>query len=314
MKELVVKDNALINASYNLDLVEQRLILLAIVEARETGKGINTNDPLTVHAESYVKTFGVHRNTAYQALKDACNDLFARQFSYQTLSEKGNPANHKSRWVSEIAYVENEAVVKLIFSPAIVPLITRLEEHFTKYELQQVSQLSSAYAVRLYELLIAWRSTGQTPIIKISDFRERIGVLENEYKRMERFKTSVLEMSIEQINRLTDITVQYEQHKEGRTIVGFSFRFKHKNDSKLIPKEKNVGDNKENIPELFNNMTEKQLTFFSSKLTAVPDIQAMAEPGEEMSDFSKRIKAMLQDPSKQKKLHPYLKEIGFNSK
>ncbi len=44
--ELIVKDNALINASYNLDLVEQRLILLAIVEARESGKGINANDPL----------------------------------------------------------------------------------------------------------------------------------------------------------------------------------------------------------------------------------------------------------------------------
>ena len=41
MRDLVVKDNALINASYNLDLVEQRLILLAIVEARESGKGIN---------------------------------------------------------------------------------------------------------------------------------------------------------------------------------------------------------------------------------------------------------------------------------
>ncbi|WP_139021156.1 replication initiation protein, partial [Acinetobacter baumannii] len=27
MKDLIVKDNALINASYNLDLVEQRLIL-----------------------------------------------------------------------------------------------------------------------------------------------------------------------------------------------------------------------------------------------------------------------------------------------
>ena len=28
MSDLIVKDNALINASYNLDLVEQRLILL----------------------------------------------------------------------------------------------------------------------------------------------------------------------------------------------------------------------------------------------------------------------------------------------
>ena len=31
MSELIVKDNALMNASYNLDLVEQRLILLAIL-------------------------------------------------------------------------------------------------------------------------------------------------------------------------------------------------------------------------------------------------------------------------------------------
>uniref|UniRef100_UPI0039B7888F RepB family plasmid replication initiator protein n=1 Tax=Acinetobacter baumannii TaxID=470 RepID=UPI0039B7888F len=60
MRELVVKDNALINASYNLDLVEQRLILLAIVEARESGKGINANDPLEVHAEGYINQFGVH--------------------------------------------------------------------------------------------------------------------------------------------------------------------------------------------------------------------------------------------------------------
>ena len=48
MSKLVVKDNALMNASYNLDLVEQRLILLAIIEARESGKGINANDPLTM--------------------------------------------------------------------------------------------------------------------------------------------------------------------------------------------------------------------------------------------------------------------------
>ena len=75
MSKLVVKDNALMNASYNLDLVEQRLILLAIIEARESGKGINANDPLTVHAESYINQFGVHRVTAYQALKDACDNL-----------------------------------------------------------------------------------------------------------------------------------------------------------------------------------------------------------------------------------------------
>ncbi|MEC6441869.1 replication initiation protein RepM, partial [Acinetobacter baumannii] len=299
MRELVVKDNALINASYNLDLVEQRLILLAIVEARESGKGINANDPLTVHAESYINQFGVHRNTAYQALKDACNDLFARQFSYQKINERGNIENYRSRWVSEIGYVDNEAVVKLIFAPAIVPLITRLEEHFTKYELQQVSNLSSAYAVRLYELLIAWRSTGSTPIIELSDFRQRIGVLDTEYKRMERFKTSVLELAIKQINEHTDITVKYEQHKRGRSISGFSFNFKQKKkDSTSIERDPNT-------LKLSSKMTDAQRHMFANKLSELPEMGRYSQGTESYPQFAVRIAEMLQDPEKIKELSPY---------
>ena len=44
---------------------------------------------------------------------------------------------------------------------------------FTKYEIQQISNLTSAYAVRLYEILIAWRSTGKTPLITMYDFRQK---------------------------------------------------------------------------------------------------------------------------------------------
>ena len=163
------------NASYNLDLVEQRLILLAIVEARESGKGINANDPLTVHAESYINQFGVAEQTTYQALKDACDDLFARQFSYQEINERGNTENVRSRWVSEVRYVDAEATVKLIFAPIVIPLITRLEERFTQYEMKQISELSTGYAIRLYELLICWRTTGKTPIIELADFRQKNG-------------------------------------------------------------------------------------------------------------------------------------------
>ena len=305
MRDLVVKDNALINASYNLDLVEQRLILLAIVEARESGKGINANDPLEVHAEGYINQFGVHRNTAYQALKDACNDLFARQFSYQKINERGNIENYRSRWVSEIGYVDNEAVVKLIFAPAIVPLITRLEEHFTKYELQQVSNLSSAYAVRLYELLIAWRSTGSTPVIELSDFRQRIGVLDTEYKRMERFKTSVLELAIKQINEHTDITVKYEQHKRGRSISGFSFTFKQKKkDNPSIERDPNTLD-------LFSKMTDAQRHMFANKLSELPEMGRYSQGTESYPQFAVRIAEMLQDSEKIKELAPYLKKVGY---
>lgn len=229
---LVVKDNALINASYRLGFVEERLILLAIIEARESGKGITANDPLSIHAESYIRHFNVHRNGAYKALKAACDDLFARQFSYQSLNRKGNLVHHKARWVSEVAYIDNEATVKLVFSSAVIPFITRLEERFTRYELKQISELSSTYAIRLYELLIAWRNTGKTPVLELSDFRNKLGVESHEYQRMDHFKNKVLDFAVTQINEHTDITAKYEQHKSGRKITGFSFTFKQKNAAK----------------------------------------------------------------------------------
>lgn len=311
MKELVVKDNALINASYNLDLVEQRLILLAIVEARESGRGINANDPLFVHAESYINHFGVHRNTAYQALKDASKDLFARQFSYQELSPKGKVINQTSRWVSQIGYMDDGATVNLIFAPAIIPLITRLEAQFTSYEIKQISGLNSAYAVRLYELLIAWRSTGKTPMIDLSEFRRRLGVLETEYKRMYDFKKYVLDTAIKHVNEHTDITVKVEQHKAGRSICGFSFRFKQKQQPRI---DKPVDPKRDpNTPDFFIDMTDSQRHLFAHKLSVLPEMGEYSAGTESYEDFAKRIAEMLLEPEKFRTFYPLLLQVGFNS-
>ena len=304
MKELVVKDNALINASYNLDLVEQRLILLAIITARETGKGINANDALEVHASSYINHFNVEKHTAYKVLKQATDDLFERRFSFQFINKNGNVEHVKSRWVSEIRYVENEATVKLIFAPAVVPLITRLEQHFTSYELKQVSLLKSRYAILLYELLIDWRTVGKTPIFELSQFRNQLGIDDSEYQRMELFKRRVLEIAISQINEFTDITTTYEQHKKGRSIYGFSFSFKQKReDSKLII---------EPVQELgIIKMTDSQRYMFAKKLSEMPEMSTYSHGTESFEQFAIRIAEMLQDPNKRQELCPYLKKAGY---
>ena len=49
-----------------------------------------------------------------------------------------------------------------------------------------------------------------------------------EYNRMHDFKKRVLDPSIKQIKEHTDITVEVEQYKTGRSITGFSFRLQQK--------------------------------------------------------------------------------------
>ena len=322
MSKLVVKDNALMNASYNLDLVEQRLILLAIVEARESGKGINANDPLTVHAESYINQFGVARQTAYQALKDACDNLFARQFSYQEINERGNTENVRSRWVSEVRYVDAEATVKLIFAPVVIPLITRLEERFTQYEMKQISELSTGYAIRLYELLICWRTTGKTPVIELSEFRQKMGVLDSEYQRMHDLKKRVLEPALEQINEHTDITATYEQHKKGRTLTGFSFKFKQKKKTEAeTPKNSDSSPRIEkpsqipaNIVKQPENAKKDDLGHRASKITGLIMSNGLADRfkrgDESVMDMMKRIKEEITTEATADQWENKLEEFG----
>lgn len=308
---LVVKDNALINASYNLDLVEQRLMLLAIIEARESGRGINANDALSVHASSYTQNFGGEKQAAYKALKTACNDLFARQFSYYTTNENGNAQMHRSRWVSEIIYVENEATVKLIFAPAVVPLITRLEKQFSAYELKQVGNLTSKYSTRLYELLIAWKSTGKMPLISVEELRAKLGLGVLEYKAMSDFKKYVLDSAIKQINEHTDLIVKYDQEKKGVRISGFSFRFKIKEDKKEKTQQRDP-----NTGDLFIKLSDAQRAMFGAKLAQDPRVQsdyANKLPSDTYEAFGKALSELLLDEKYFKTFYPILKEYGYES-
>ncbi|MBF7686569.1 replication initiation protein [Acinetobacter sp. B10A] len=306
--KLVVKDNSLINASYTLGLVEQRLILLAIIEARETGKGVDTETFLEIHAQHYADRFNVDVKNTYSMLSDAVMTLFNRQVTYLTVDEKRNkPEKRVVRWVSGISYVEGAGIVKLRFAPEVVPLITRLEKNFTSYELMQVANLN-IYATRLYELLVSWRSTGKTSIIEITDFRSKIGLLEHEYTAMNNFKNRVLDPAIKQINEHTDITVSYEQHKTGRSITGFSFKFKqkkqHKKEIKDVKRDQNTTD-------FFTNMTDKQRHFFASKLSEMPEMGKYSEGTESYEQFASRIAEMLLQPEKIKELSAHLVKAGF---
>ena len=299
MSKLIVKDNSLMQASYTLDMVEQRLILLAIAKARETGHGITENSLLEVHANSYINTFHVEKHTAYTVLKDASKSLFDRYVTYHDVNPKtGKDRSFHCRWVDKIGYEPNSGIVFLRFTQDIVPLVTRLEENFTKYELQQVARLTSAYAIRLYELLIQWRSAGKTPIFDLQIFRQQLGVEVNQYKTMSNFKTYVLDFALKQVNEWTDITAQYEQHKTGRIISGFSFKFRQKK-----PKKSNLV-----------TLTDPQRLLFAKKLSELPEVSSKYSEGtESYSQFAVRIADMLKDPEKLKEFTPLLKKVGYKA-
>ena len=309
-KELVVKTNRLNQAFQTLSLSEFHIVQLAIVDARHTGTGLSTDTPLRIDALRYAEIFGTTRQNAYQRLKEAEDSLFNRRFSF--FDEDGKLV--KSRWIQQVKYLDDEGAIELVFTLAVVQGISKIDgikDFFTQYLLSQTAQLNSTYSARLYELLIQWKAVGKTPVFELETFREQLGIGVNEYKRMDHFKTRVLDLAITEISEKTDIEATYLQHKKGRSISGFSFSFTQK-------KSKNTSNenlkNSENLDLFSKKMTDAQRHLFANKLSELPDMNKYSQGTESYPQFAVRIAEMLQDKEKFEELLPYLKKVGFSTK
>lgn len=300
MSELVVKDNGLINASYSLGLAEQRLILLAIVEARRSGRGLAEGSLLTVYAKDYAKQYKTDIDTAYQVLKEGADALMTKIIRYKAKSPMtGRIIEFKEPWANMSAYEPDLGYVYIRFADVVVPLITRLETQFTSYRIDNVSNLTSAYAIRLYEIICSWREVGKTPKYKIDDIRSKLGVEPDQYNTMSNFKARVLRTAIKQVNKHTDLFVQYKQYKTGTKITAISFTFKSKQS------DKQTANND------FIKMTDKQIAVFSNKLAQLPALGSNAPIGMSTEAYASIIAQDLRDKTKQKQYHKYLKELGY---
>lgn len=306
-KQLVTKDNSLIGASYSLGVVEQRLIFLAIIEAREQKTLIEAGGLLRIYAQSYAKQFDVEKHTSYEAMKRAVEGLYEAGFAYSKLDERSGKIGHyKSRWVDKIGYIDDLGCVELVFASDVIPLITRLEARYTEYELKQVVGLQSEYAIRLYELIIQWRSVGKTNPISLTELREKLGLVD-EYKRIEAFKRRVLDLAVKQINEHTDITVEYEQHKQGRVITGFTFRFKVKKDKKKKVAEV-AGDDANNDMYTIDGLNDKQLGRITRNPSFVADynelVSSTSPAGQDMRVWEVEMIKRLKEDALQFKKRP----------
>lgn len=227
--ELVVKSNRLIEASYRLGLNEQRIILYSICRCREEQKGLLPDLPVTITADTFAKQFpSIGRGNVYQQLKDAMGALYDRSVTiHDTDPASGHARVKKTRWISEAAYVDGAGNIQVIFTPQVIKYITRLEAEFTSYQLEKVGNMTSAHAVRIYELLSQHLEIGHRTL-NLAWLRETLGVEPGEYKLTADFIRKVIEVAVEQINKHSDLTVSYKPQKTGRAITDFAFKIKTK--------------------------------------------------------------------------------------
>lgn len=227
---LIYKANALVEASYRLSLYEQRIVLACIAQVRR-------DEPLTdqrlymVSAQQIADMAGVGLKTAYRHLKEASERLFDRRVTlHEAPNGKGSPEVHLTRWVQEIVYKEDQGAVALRFSQPMVPYLSQLSAQFTRYALKDVAKMTSAHAIRLYELLAQWRDAGKREV-SLEWLRDALQLGEH-YPNIRDLKRRVIVPAVEQINEHSPLWCKWDQLKTGRRVSHLTFTFGEKASNK----------------------------------------------------------------------------------
>lgn len=224
----VVKSNDIVDASYRLSLNEQRLILMCISQIKK-GQSINDKQQFVVNAHEFARTFKMALANAYRDLQMVADKLYDRSVTIKNPDPR-NPKleQTKTRWINSIGYIPGNGELMITFAGPIIPYISMLEGRFTRYSIYSISDMSSTYGMRFYELMQKWRSENgvekNKKEVELVDLKSQLD-LDTKYKSIKDFKKYVLEPAIKDINTHSDLKASYTQRKTGRRVTHLIFHF-----------------------------------------------------------------------------------------
>lgn len=266
-KDLVVMDNAITRAAYNLSVNEQRLILSAISQIPK-GEPVDANCAYYVTRDDFIR-MGVNADTVARDIRVATKDLMKK-----TLVVKTDIGELEFNWLKEVLRYDKHAeerlkaqypnpedynkyirglrgynfldslpthndddniVARLVFNERIVPFLSDLKVNFTKFLLDEVAGFGSIYSFRIYELMMQFKSTGYCKI-SIKDLRYMFN-LGSKYEATKDLRKWVIDTAINEINEKSPYKVNYEMLKTGRKFTHLELKFKTKNTKESIPKD-----------------------------------------------------------------------------
>lgn len=249
--KLIYQHNVITSGRYDYSAVMMD-ILFMVLSSLEVGK-LDYN----IHVADIEAITG--RKWNLKQLREATESIGSRMFEVET-KEKISQI-----WLfSNVDYILGTGSFTVGLNPKATPYFFELKNNFTAMQLKSVLNCSSKYAKRLYGIACQWRSVGSKRF-EIEELKKMLGLIDKkgneQFERISQFKEYVLDIAKKQINENTDIEIDFELKKRGRS---FHWVTLHINSQKFKQLEIN-----------FHNSVDIQK--FASKLTAYGLTQEQAD-------------------------------------
>ena len=183
-------------------------ILFMVLSGLEVGKL-----EYTIHVQDIETITG--RKWNLKQLREATESIGSRMFEIET------PEQIRQIWLfSNVDYILGTGSFTVGINPKASPYFFDLKNNFTALQLKSVLNCSSKYAKRLYAIACQWRSVGSKRF-EIEELKKMLGLIDKkgneQFVEITAFKKFVLEIAKKQINENTDIEIDFELKKRGRS-------------------------------------------------------------------------------------------------
>lgn len=238
MNKKITKSNSLITASYRLSLNELRIVLFGLSAINPMDSEFPLEHGFTKNEiAEFFEIPKKDRGAFYRDIEKALTSQFwNREFTYYDQEREQNVSN---RWLITVRHGGKNPRLSYVYNPEIKKELQKLSTRFTSYFLTNVANMKSPFSIRFYEISImhlnASKSNQTTFKIELDELKEKLSV-EGKYARFANFKARVLAKVKGEINKLSDISFDFEVVKRGRLVTGIEFLIARKKHARTLPK------------------------------------------------------------------------------
>lgn len=221
----VVKANALVRkARYSLTAQQQKIILYLISQIKQT------DDDLKIYKfdmKDFATLCGIDCNGKnYLNFKESLKALADKSFWIETPRK-----DMLVRWLERLEIDKYETTVSLRLDDRLKPYLLTLQENFTIFNFGSTLLMKSKHSIRLLEIFASYKSLGIVEFT-IDELKETLEC--GEYTEYKDFRRYVIDKALEEINKYSEITVEYKPIKHGRSVYSLLFTITEKSNNEIL--------------------------------------------------------------------------------
>lgn len=219
-KQVIKKSNDFVEANYSLTLWEMRILIRMLGLIKKVDDDFHEYH---VDINDFRTYFGIENDgSVYQRVKQAAKSLMSKTIVIKTKLDNGEVEETEMPMITSVTKnVSRNSYLRLSFHPKMKPYLLQLKSKFLVYDAKNVVKLPSSYAIRVYEITKQYAKIGKRHIL-VEDFKKMLGV-EDKYKQYTHLKQRIIEPSVENVNKHTDISISYKEIKRGRKVHSLEF-------------------------------------------------------------------------------------------